>query len=116
MFTLRILAVASALIGVGFGACGQARAQSCPADLSALSGQISTPAFQPALTMPVDQMITNAGGLDQAIAEAQQALSELSAVKARNIAENMDPGAPLNDAILILTSELSAFQCRRQTP
>jgi hypothetical protein len=101
------------LLGAG-ALSGIARAQTCPTDLSSLAGQIQTPSLQADASMTIDQIVTAAGGLDQAIASAQQQIATLNAQKSQLPANA--PAGPVqmfNDAILIVQTGLNALQCRK---
>jgi hypothetical protein len=102
-----------AVAGLIFAA-GQAQAQTCPSDLSSLSGQILTPSLQGAASKTIDQIIQSAGDLSQAIAKTQQELSDTQAAQA-----HLGPDTPslkaqtLSDLVLILQTTLQALQCRQ---
>jgi len=90
-----------------------ALAQSCPADVSDLRSQIQEPQLQDRLYEPLDTIISETGGLDAAIAEWQQRLSEAQADRA---ALSPDSSAGLTRAfdelVLILSHQLDGLRCR----
>ncbi|HEX7761139.1 MAG TPA: hypothetical protein VF459_16655 [Caulobacteraceae bacterium] len=105
-----------ALLGGGAlaGLPNAAMAQSCPANLAALSGQIQTPDLQTVLSISIDDIITQAGGLDQAIINTSQRLSRFSAIQA-NLGNADDDATRLyvNESVVVVTAQLQALQCRK---
>lgn len=85
-------------------------AQSCPADLTALSSQIATPSLQARLSLPMTTIIANAGGVDQALARTQSALADVLARRAVAAANGRDTRA-LDDSILVFTRQIEALEC-----
>ena len=86
----------------------------CPADLTAVQGQISTPSLQPVLNKTIDQIIAQAGGIDQAISNAQAERSAL--VVQRNALLAQTPPAntrTIDEALMLEDAGLSALQCRK---
>jgi len=90
-------------------------AQACPADLSSLQGQIKSAALSDKASLTVDSLIAKAGSLSDAITQADQALSDLQAVKAQR-ASGWTPVALqyVNDWILIIQTTRQALQCRKE--
>jgi hypothetical protein len=90
-----------------------ASAQSCPADVSDLASQIQEPELQDSIYEPLDTIASNAGGLDEAIAQWRQKLSDAQANKAV-----LSPNSPavltraLDEQILILGHQLDGLRCR----
>ena len=103
-----------ALAATTVAGAAQAQSQSCPADLSGLAGQIQTNDLQPVLTTPIDTVVANAGGLTQAIANANAALARVTAAQA-NLG-NADTDATrqyVNDEVVVFTARLNALTCRQ---
>ncbi len=116
MLVNRSAATLIALLGGGALAAlpNAAAAQSCPANLTALSGQIQTPDLQAILSVSVDDIIAQAGGLDQAITNASQRLARFSAMQT-NLGNADDAATRLyiNEAVVVVTAQLQALQCRK---
>lgn len=94
-----------------------ADAQSCPTDLSAAASQLQTSRLQPLTTRTVDDVVAAAGGLEQAIAEANDLLSSLNSQLSRLPADAPpDQSVVLGDAILLIQTSLSALECRKLNP
>ena len=85
-------------------------AQTCPADLTALTSQIQTPGLQARLALPMATLVDNAGGVDQAIARTQTALEDVQARRVVAV-ENGRGTQALDDAILVFTKQIEALQC-----
>src|SRR5579859_8207905 len=107
------LAFAALLAIAGSGGVAQAQA-SCATDLSALQGQVQSQSLQPMLSETIDEIVADSGGLDQAIANAQQEIATLSTER-----DQLPPDTPadqvqlFNDNILIVQTGLDALQCRK---
>lgn len=101
-----------AVFGLSAMTASVGAAQSCPADLTALKGQIQTSGLQARLSLPMTTIIENAGGLDQAIARTTAALAVVQARRATAASEGRDTTA-LDDTILIFTRQIEALECRK---
>ena len=93
---------------------GNAAAQTCPVDLSSLNGQIQTPELQPLLSMTIDQLVANAGGLGQAIDTVQQQIATLSSQQAQ-LAHDASAATVqfYAESLQITQAALQALQCRQ---
>lgn len=90
------------------------QAQTCPADLTSLTGQIQTPDLQALLTVRIDDMVAAAGSLDQAITNLSQRLDRFSAMQAnRGNADDATTRQYIDDAVTVATAQLQALQCRK---
>ncbi len=82
--------------------------------MAGLSSQIQTPDLQAILSVSIDDVIAQAGGLDQAITNASQRLARFSAIQA-NLGNADDDATRLyvNEAVVVVTAQLQALQCRK---
>jgi len=107
--------VVGLVIGLGLVTIGgNATAQTCPSDLSSLAGQIQTPDLQPLLSMTIDQLVANAGGVSQAIDTVQQQIATLSSQQAQ-LAPDASPATVqfYAESLQITQAALQALQCRQ---
>jgi hypothetical protein len=105
----------SAIVVLTLVAATSAAAQSCPADLTGISGQVQTPDIQAMLTTTMDTIIADdGGGLDQAIAVTDAKLSQMQATL-QSLTADDDPATRLYviDTITMFQAEISAMTCRR---
>ena len=112
------LPLASALVIVTLALCfaPTVQAQSCPADLTWLDAQVSTPRLKTALEKPFDDLVSQAGSLPAAISQAQAQLADLQARRAALPVDASEAEKTLyNDAILIGQNRVSGLQCRLPT-
>lgn len=87
-------------------------AADCPADLSSLAPKIHTANFAAKLGTAISKIVSDAGGLDPAIAQAKAKLSDIQSRRAQLPAGEASPVATaMDDAILILSVEIDALQC-----
>ena len=113
---LRRLAALSAVLAAAASLTlpAVAQAQTCPADLSNLIGQIQTASLQPLLTESLDDRVTREGGVAAAIANSQARLDRLNQFKAQMKADDDDATRQsVDESILIVTSRLQALVCRQ---
>jgi hypothetical protein len=108
MKLLRYSAVA-AILALGPISYGTTFAATCPTDLTSLQGQVQTDEIKQKLGDNIDQTIASAGGLDAAIANAQQMQQNLS-----NGNGFTGHAADLvADLKLVVPVFLQALQCRK---
>ena len=94
-------------------AAGMANAQTCPHDLSSISGAIQTPALRPLLATDLDAVVAHEG-LEASLSHAEARLSDLHQ-RSDQLPANAPPEvrAGLSDATLIAQTTLDALRCRR---
>ncbi len=104
----------AALAATTVASAAQAQAQSCPPDLSSLVGQIQTSDLQQMLTKSIDTVVADAGGLTQAITNANAALARVTATQANlGNAETDATRQYVNDEVVVFTARLNALTCRQ---
>lgn len=93
-----------------------AHAQSCPADLTGLSAQISDSRMANVLKKRFDIIVSEAGSLSAAVGQARATLADLQARRAALPADASGAEKSLYDqAIVIGQGRVSGLQCRQQT-
>lgn len=110
----KLTLAALSLATVGLMAPGPLWATTCPVDLSALGPQIRTAAFASKLGTPISKLVADAGGVDQAIATARAKLTDIQSRRAL-LQVNSAPAVPMDDAIRILSAEIDALECLRNS-
>jgi hypothetical protein len=108
---MKIHRYAAAAIALMLGVMGvnASFAADCPVDLSSLQDQVQTDSIRQSLSEPIDQKIINDGGLDAALAKAQDIAASLTTASS-----STDEGAvTLADLRLVLPAYVEALQCRK---
>ena len=89
-----------------------ALAQTCPADLSELDSEIQTPSLRVGLHVPLVDMVQRGGGVNAMIAAAEEDVAQLYEQRDRLPPEtSADLKRTINEAILLLDTELRALRC-----
>jgi hypothetical protein len=108
------LAAGCAVLALSFASI--AHSQSCPADLTGLSAQVSESRMTNMLSKRFDAIVSEAGSLSAAISQAQAKLANLQARRAALPADASPAEKLLYDqAIVIGQGRVAGLQCRQQT-
>ena len=108
--------IVSAILASTLAAGSPALASTCPGDLSGLSGQITTEKVRSMLDKPIEQLITDAGSPQAALAKAEADVSRHQAGL-----QALPPGSSASltrlyeDALTVATARVAALKCRLQS-
>lgn len=112
---MRNFPLAALLTAAAIAQSSPALATTCPSDLTALNGQITSPHVRASLDRTFDDLVAAAGGLPAAIAKA-----EANVARYQRDLESLTAGSSpalvqlYEEALVVARARLAGLQCRQQ--